>query len=202
MVSQNDNMKTPEIKKVEFMRGIIGTNPILDDPRPQVAFVGRSNVGKSSTLNVLVNQKIARASKTPGKTQEVNFFLVNDQVYFVDLPGYGYAQISAHSAEKLRKHIIWYLTESGVTPKYVVLIIDAKVGFTDLDRDMLDILREEEHRVLILVNKIDKLNQKEAHAQMKKIEEEVAFRALDYTLLTFSAHTKKGRDAVLKLLFS
>ncbi|MEX0934993.1 MAG: ribosome biogenesis GTP-binding protein YihA/YsxC, partial [Candidatus Paceibacterota bacterium] len=169
MVSQKIDMKTPEIQNIEFMRGILGSDSILEDSRPHIAFVGRSNVGKSSTLNCLAGRNIAYTSKKPGKTQEINFFLVNDSVYFVDLPGYGYARISAHEAEKLRKHMIWYLSESGVQPRWVVLILDAKVGITDLDRDMLDILAGEGHRVLILANKMDKLNQKESHAALKGI---------------------------------
>lgn len=202
MVSQKDNMKTPEVKKVEFVRGIIGTDSILEDGRPQIAFVGRSNVGKSSTLNALTGHTIARASKKPGKTQEINFFLVNDAFHFVDLPGYGYAQISASVAEKLRKHIIWYLSESGVDPKWIVLILDAKVGLTDLDRDMLDILSAEGHRVLILANKIDKLNQRDTHACMKQIREDLDEYTLEYTLVPFSAETKKGKEEVLKILLS
>lgn len=191
---------TPEIKKTQFIRGITGTDSILEDPRPHVAFIGRSNVGKSSTLNTLLGTSIAHVSKTAGKTQEINFFLINDSFYFVDLPGYGYAQVPAQFAEKLRKRIIWYFAESNVRPIWTVLILDAKVGITPLDEQMLDILEGEGHRVLIVLNKIDKLNQKESHAIRTKTEEELRTRSIEWALTHFSATKGTGRDKILSLL--
>lgn len=173
MVSQNSNSSTPQFPKIRFIRGVIGTHTILDDPRPVVAFIGRSNVGKSSLINTLTKSSEARSSATPGKTQEINYYSLGDQFYLVDLPGYGYAKISADEAEKIRKRIIWYFSESGVRPRAVVLLLDAKAGLTDLDRDMLSILRGENHPVLVVVNKIDKLNQREQSALSKKLSETI-----------------------------
>ena len=90
--------------KVEFRRGIKGTDGILFDGKPQVAFVGRSNVGKSSTINAILGAMVARTSSTPGKTQEINFFEVDGKGYFVDLPGYGYARMTSEAKDKIRQH--------------------------------------------------------------------------------------------------
>lgn len=186
--------------KVEFIKGITGTDTIVDDVRPHVAFIGRSNVGKSSTLNALFGKTVARVSKTAGKTREINFFLVDEKVYFVDLPGYGYARVSAKIADKLRKRIIWYFTESEVKPRLTVLILDAKVGITPLDEDMLDILEEEGHEVLVVLNKVDKLNQKELHKAVKKLEEDLSGRKIKWSFVPFSALKGKGRDALLSAI--
>ena len=106
-----------EIQSAEFVRGIKGTDPILNSGLPQIAFVGRSNVGKSSTLNALLNRKdLVAVSKKPGKTTEINFFLVNEKIYFVDLPGYGYARAGSKKREKIKKLIVWYLTSGEARP--------------------------------------------------------------------------------------
>src|SRR3990167_3085191 len=116
------------ISSAKFVKGITGTDDILYDGIPQIAFVGRSNVGKSSVINSLVNQKeLVRVGKKPGKTTEINFFLINNKFYFVDLPGYGYAKLSPAEREKARKRMLWYLTESEARP-LVVLILDIKAG--------------------------------------------------------------------------
>ncbi len=93
-----------------FARGIRGTDTILNDSLPQIAFIGRSNVGKSSVINALLGSTLARSSSLPGKTQEINFYLVDERAYFCDLPGYGYARVPGKVSEKLRKLILWYFT--------------------------------------------------------------------------------------------
>jgi GTP-binding protein len=126
---------------VEFCRGINGTDPIVRDGKPQVAFVGRSNVGKSSTINAILGTTIARASARPGKTTEINFFSVMKDGdpehlatserrggYVVDLPGYGYARMGGAAHEKIRKHVLWYLSSGEAMPKMLVLVLDARVG--------------------------------------------------------------------------
>jgi len=93
-----------EIKSAEFIKGILGTNELLEDERLQVAFIGRSNVGKSSVINSLVNRKdLVKSGSKPGKTRQINFFLINGKVYFVDLPGYGFLKASLKEKEKLGK---------------------------------------------------------------------------------------------------
>ena len=116
------------ITSASFVTGIIGTDPILKEKHPQIAFVGRSNVGKSSVINSLVMRKdLVKSSSMPGKTREINFFLINKAFYFVDLPGYGFARMGAKGAEKIRKLILWYLGSGEARVKLVVLIIDSVV---------------------------------------------------------------------------
>ncbi len=133
-----------EIKSAKFVRGITGTDRILEDKIPQIAFVGRSNVGKSSVINSLVMSKdLVKSSARPGMTREINFFLINRNLYFVDLPGYGYARISPKGAEKLRRLILWYLSSGEAKPKLIVLIVDVRIKPTPYDKEMVNILRQE-----------------------------------------------------------
>ena len=158
------------IASVKFVKGIKGTDSILEDGFPQIAFIGRSNVGKSSIINALVNRKdLVKVSDRPGKTTEINFFRVNDKLYFVDLPGYGYAKVGPAQREKLAKLILWYLMDSGARPAHVVLILDIKAGFTKFDQEIIGVLRAYAHPYIIVANKVDKVNQKDLAAQLKKI---------------------------------
>lgn len=159
-----------EIKSAKFVRGIVEMDQILKDGKPQIAFIGRSNVGKSRVINSLVGSKtLVKTGKAPGKTKEINFFLINNKFYFVDLPGYGYAEGGKEQIEKIRNMIVWYLRETGVKPTMVVLIIDIKAGLMEFDKNSLAVFREEGINYLIVANKADKLSQKEVSEQLKKI---------------------------------
>ena len=185
------------IKSAEFIRGITGTNSILTDGKKQIAFIGRSNVGKSSIINALLGRKeLVKVGKKPGKTTEINFFLVNHKFYFVDLPGYGYAHVNKERLEKIRKLIIWYLTDTDIRPTCVAVILDIKVGMTKFDKEVVEILREQNHPYIIVANKSDKLNQKETADQIKKIQED----SLSADIMVCSAQTKKGMNKVLERL--
>lgn len=182
-----------DIKSAQFVKGVVGTDPILAEKVPQVAFVGRSNVGKSSMINSLVGMKsLVKSSSTPGRTKEMNFFLINEKVYFVDLPGYGYAKISASHAEKMRKMIMWYLEQSGANIKKVVLIIDAKAGPKKFDLEMRDLLEQSGHDYLVVANKADKLNQKEK----SKIQKEVAEKFPKSEAVFYSSKTGRGKEDI------
>lgn len=181
-----------EIKSAEFVKGIIGTDDILDDDIPCIAFVGRSNVGKSSVINSLVLRKdLVKSSATPGKTKEINFFLINKKLYFVDLPGYGFALMKATGAEKLRKLILWYLTGGEASIDLVVLIVDAGISPMAHDKEMVAVLREKDINFVVIANKVDRLNQTERAHNLKKVE---AF--LGAPVIPYSARTKEGRDAL------
>lgn len=190
------------VREAAFVKGIVGTDPILEDGRPHVAFVGRSNVGKSSVINTLIGRSVARKSKKPGKTREINFYLINNALYFVDLPGYGYAKISARDAEDLRKRIIWYLARTeGVRPRVVVLVVDIQAGITELDHDMLAILTEEKYPIVIIANKRDKLNQSEQVHKMRRMKDVLPnVNVPEITLLSFSARTGWGSGNVFDIL--
>ncbi len=178
-----------KITSAKFVRGIIGSNKIFENKIPQVAFVGRSNVGKSSLINTLLNQKnLAKTSSYPGRTAEINFYLVNDSFYLVDLPGYGYAKTSLKEREKTRKLIRWYLFESGYDQKKIFLIIDAFLGGTTADLEVLENLKETKKEIVIVANKIDKLKKSERQKQMEQIEKIFA----EHKIIYLSAKEKTG----------
>jgi GTP-binding protein len=195
-------IKSFKIKSAKFVKGVVGEDEVLHDGRPQYAFIGRSNVGKSSLINTLTAQNdMARVGKKPGKTTEINFFLIQtDQksdFYLVDLPGYGFAKTSLAARAKLRELIIWYLTDSKATPTKVVLVIDSKVGMTDFDQDTLKVLNGEHHPFIVVANKIDKLTQSEASASIKAIQEIVG----NAPVIPFSSETKRGLNKLIEAIF-
>ena len=185
-----------EIKSAVFMKGIIGTDPILKDTLPQVAFIGRSNVGKSSVINSLLGKKdLVKSSSVPGKTKEINFFKVNDKSYFVDLPGYGFARMGARGADKIRKLILWYLTGGEARAHLVLLIVDAGAGPMAHDKEMVNLLRLENLDFIVIANKIDRLTQAEKVAQLRAIEQELMAPVFPY-----SARTKFGKEELLSVI--
>ena len=188
-----------KISKAKFIKGVTGNNYGLKNNLPHIAFFGRSNAGKSSVINSLVDRKnLVKISKTPGKTREANFFLINDSFYFVDFPGYGYAKCSISERNKIIKRIFWYVEFSNARPKAVFLIIDAKVGLTVLDRDMIKILEANKHQIVIVANKIDKLAKNAVEKQLSLIRKE----ARDIPVLGYSAKTNKGKDELTKKIVS
>lgn len=187
-----------EITTAQFVRSIVGSHNLIVDDLPQISFVGRSNVGKSSVINKLVGQKkLVRSSSTPGKTQQINFFLINNDTYFVDLPGYGYAKMGQKYREKLRRLILWYFISGEAPVTKVVIIIDAKAGLRDFDREMIDIIREYGHPFVVVANKIDKLNQKQLYKSITSIKAELGD---DIEVFLFSAKTGKGREQLINNL--
>jgi len=188
-----------QVTSAEFTKGIVGTDIILTDGVPEIAFVGRSNVGKSSLVNSLVNRKdLVKVGKKPGKTTEINFFTINrGKFYFVDLPGYGYAEASPKQKESIEKLILWYLMYSNAGIRKVVLILDVKAGLTAFDEEMIRVLREKGHPYIIVANKVDKLNQKELSAQLRAIKE----AAHEATVVPYSAVTTKGARELLQKIF-
>jgi len=187
-----------EIKTAEFVKSIIGTNEILEDGKPQIAFVGRSNVGKSSVINSLVKRNnLVKSGSRPGKTQQINFFLINEEVYFVDLPGYGFVKMPLKRKEKIRRMILWYLFRSEVKFKKVVLIIDALVGPSEFDKEMLGLLNKSEHPIILVANKIDKLKKNKLISQLKILQKETGHNEI----IPYSAKTKEGRNELLAKIF-
>jgi GTP-binding protein len=191
-----------KVESAEFVKGVVGTDPILEDGVPEVAFVGRSNVGKSSTINSLVNRKdLVKTSNKPGKTTEINFFALNGKkAYFVDLPGYGYAEASPKQKEKIEKLILWYLMYSGTPLHKVVIILDIKAGLTDFDAEMIRVLREQGHPYLLVANKADKLNQKELAAALRAIKE--AAQEVEVVSYSAATATPKERAALLRAILA
>jgi len=183
-----------KITSTQFVKGIRGTNDILYEEIPQVAFVGRSNVGKSSLINCLLNVKNSvKSGKKPGKTKEINFFRINNEFYFVDLPGYGYAKLPPDEREQIARMIQWYFLEE-VFKRKVVLVLDIKVGPSAMDIETLRILREYNRDVLVVLNKVDVLNQKEKSAQIKNITEQIP----GVEIIVCSSKTGEGGEQILE----
>ena len=177
------------IRSAKFVKGVVKADELLEDGKPQIAFIGRSNVGKSSIINTLVNQSdLARTSSFPGRTQQINLFLINKSFYFIDLPGYGFARISRKGQEQIRKLIHWYLLTSHCEQKIIVLIIDANVGVTDKDSEMLKILEKQNKNIVIVANKIDKIKKTEYKKQLQKIQDLVG----KHNIIPFSSETRIG----------
>ncbi|MFM2357800.1 MAG: YihA family ribosome biosis GTP-binding protein [Candidatus Parcubacteria bacterium] len=183
-----------KITSAEFKKGIRGTDDILYEEKPQIAFMGRSNVGKSSLINCILNKKdLVKSGKKPGKTKEINFFLINNAFYCVDLPGYGFAQMSPEERDQIAGMLQWYLLED-VFKRKVILVLDIRVGPSVMDEETLRLLRERGQDALILLNKADALNQSERSTQIKKISELMPAAEM----ILCSAKTKEGRGEILK----
>lgn len=177
----------------QFIKSIKGTDPITNDGHPQVVFMGRSNVGKSSVINSLLGvRKLVRSSSHPGQTKLINFFLVEGGMYFVDLPGYGYAKMSLGERGDIMKMMSWYLSESGADIRTVVLIVDAQVGLRDIDRGVLEQMREHGYHVVVVGNKADRLNQSGKYEAEKNIRAELDNEEFFF----YSAKNGKGRERI------
>jgi len=178
-----------KITSAKFIKGLVGPDLLLEDGTPQIAFIGRSNVGKSSVINALANQKaLARTNALPGRTKEINVFLLNRSVYLLDLPGYGFAKASWAVRQQLLNLIDWYLYKSPYKQKAVFLIIDAKVGPTESDRKMLQCLEEHKKKIMIVANKTDKIKKSEYEARLAEIQAMVG----KHKLIPFSSENKTG----------
>ncbi|HET7456495.1 MAG TPA: ribosome biogenesis GTP-binding protein YihA/YsxC [Gemmatimonadaceae bacterium] len=181
------------IRSLDFMGGMAemgGWRP--EATMPEIAFAGRSNVGKSSLLNRLVRRKaFARVSRTPGRTREINFFRVNDRFVLVDLPGYGYARISKERKAAWRPMIEAYLRHSPEL-RGIVQLLDARREPSEDDVEMLDFLAEVGVPVVVVVTKIDKLKKQEGVARVAEIARTLSLDPEQ--VIPFSAVTGEGRD--------
>ena len=177
------------------------TSKIPDNPFNEVAFAGKSNVGKSSMINALLNRKsLARTSAQPGKTQTINFYNVNDAMYLVDLPGYGYAKTSASEKEKWGKMIENYLHTSKQL-KAVFLLIDIRHDPSANDRMMYEWMVYQGFAPIIIATKLDKIKRSQIQKNVKAIREGLNVQP-GTTIIPFSAETKQGRDEIWKLIDS
>ncbi len=184
-----------KISSAKFIKGIVKDDEILKDDLPQVAFIGRSNVGKSSTINSLTRQKdLARTSSTPGRTQQINLFLINESFYLVDLPGYGYSSGSKESKTKLFELVNWYFFISGYEQKLIVLIIDANIGATASDLEILEVLDKHKKNVIIVANKIDKIKKSDYQKQLQTIQNSIGA----HKIIPFSAKKGIGINELIK----
>ena len=166
---------------------------------PEFAFAGKSNVGKSSLINALMNRKAyARTSSQPGKTQTINFYRINDDWYYVDLPGYGYAKVSLEEKAKWGRMIENYLNQSAMLKK-VFLLVDIRHDPSENDKLMYDWIIHNGYQPIIIATKLDKLKRSQVAKQVKQIRQGLGMKKEDI-LIPFSAETKQGREEIWAIL--
>lgn len=179
--------------QVKFLKSATRLEDIPADDKPQVALVGRSNVGKSSLINHLADQKdLARVSAVPGRTRTINFFDVDGRYYLVDLPGYGYAKASKDKRQDYFEMLDGYL---GLVKqlKLVLLIIDARIGLTDSDQEMLNYLSSAGTPLVMILNKVDKIT----HQQTADLLSVLKAAYPEIKPMLHSSVSKKGRNEIL-----
>lgn len=186
-----------KIDKVSFAQGSTSQKNMPQGPLPEVAFIGRSNVGKSSLINRLLQRKsLARTSRTPGKTQEINFYLVNERFHVVDLPGFGYAKVSKTQRAKWQQSIANYLSER-VQLKVVFQLMDSRHPPTDLDREVVLLMAQSPADHVVLLTKSDKLSGNERSKATQRVHDALLELGKERPVVLTSANDGRGRDAIL-----
>lgn len=181
----------PVFKQVEFVKSITDLHQKPEPKLPEVAFAGRSNVGKSTMLNSILNRrKLVKTSSTPGKTQLINYFMVDDRYYFVDLPGYGYARLPRAVSAKWQQMLEKYITGSAEL-KLVCLLLDVRHSLQKTDAQMSDWLNYRNIPYLVLLTKADKLGTNKLNQQIKYFKSEFP----DHHVLPFSSQIAKYKEA-------
>ena len=187
------------LKNVQFIRSVFNKKDLINDDLPIIVMVGKSNVGKSSFINALTNNKnTAKVGQTPGKTRCINYFLVDNKFYLVDLPGYGYSTMSEKEKENINK-LTNYFLETNKNIKHIFSLIDIRHLPTVDDRNMYDWLESNEKDFTVILNKADKLSQ--SKIEQAKIDiEKALFSAHD--MIPFSTENKLNLDKVLEIIES
>jgi GTP-binding protein len=187
------------IKNVSLETVIGVTSKVPDNRLPEIAFAGKSNVGKSSLINALMNRKsLARTSAQPGKTQTINFYNVNNEIYFVDLPGYGYTRANEQEKAKWGKMVERYLKVSKVL-KAVFLLVDIRHDPSANDKQMYDWVLANGYHPIIIATKADKINRSQLQKQVKAVKTGLEADN-DTVVIPFSAQTKQGREEIYELI--
>ena len=186
------------IKSADLETVVGVTSKLPENLLPEFAFAGRSNVGKSSLIKKLVNRKaLARTSSQPGKTQTINFFLLNGEFYFVDLPGYGYAKVSKELQAKWGKMIERYLTRSRQL-RMIFLLVDIRHEPSAGDKQMYEWVKSNEIPAVIIATKADKINRSQLNKQLAMIRKELG--GAREPIIPFSKETGQGYDEVWKVM--
>ncbi|MFM8440647.1 MAG: ribosome biogenesis GTP-binding protein YihA/YsxC [Acidobacteriota bacterium] len=185
-----------KVTNAEFVKSAFALEHLPQDGRREIAFLGRSNVGKSSLLNSLLGRKgLARTSNTPGRTQSINFFLVNERFYFVDLPGYGYAKVSKSMRQDWGKMAEEYLNDREELSLFVQLV-DARHEPTELDLQLRDWLLHHGKNTVVVATKADKLSSNQLTKSLHQIRSHFG----SIPVIAYSSETGKGRDELWKAI--
>lgn len=186
-------------QKAEFVRSAAAAKDFPRDGRPQVAFAGRSNVGKSSVINRLLNRKnFARVGSAPGKTTHINYFLIDQKLYLVDLPGYGYAKVSQAEKDRWARLIQSWFDDPGLM-SLGVLIVDARHKPTANDMGMADYFKASGKNWVVVANKLDKLKKSEIEGNLALIRETLELPE-GVKVIPFSAEKGTGREELLRVI--
>lgn len=192
-------MKPPKYNQAVFVLSAVAFEQLPPDEGLEVAFIGRSNAGKSSALNTITGKKgLARVSKMPGRTQAMNVFALDEQRRFIDLPGYGYAKVPLATKERWHRTINQYLQQRD-SLRGLVLIMDIRHPMRDLDKQLIDWAAKCGLSVHILLTKVDKLKNAQAVKTFREVEQEIKQRYTDaqVTVQNFSSLTHSGLDEAL-----
>ena len=191
-------MENVRFINVKFIKSASKKSEFVADELPQIAIVGRSNVGKSSLINMLTdNSKMAKTSSTPGRTRLVNYFNVNNQFYLVDLPGYGFHKASKNLASAWDSVMNDYFIDNQ-NLKLVLVLLDCRHTPTDLDKQMLDYLATNELPAVLILTKTDKISRSELNNQIALIAKELRFNKA--VIVPTSAEKKQGKERVAEIL--
>ncbi len=184
------------IHNVNFLKSVAQRDQRPTPPKPEIAVIGRSNVGKSSLINTLFNRKnLAKVSSTPGKTRLINYFSIDNQLYFVDLPGYGYAKLSKKIRSGWQKNIEAYF-KNNQELKLVLLLLDSRHEIMDNDRRMIDWLQHYQISYIMVLTKSDRISNNLYRARSLKLSKEYP----NQDILRFSSKNKTGREDILHIL--
>jgi len=184
------------VKSAQYLRSVVRSEDFLGAGRPQVAFVGRSNVGKSTLLNKLVGRhSLARISSTPGRTRAINYFEINSRFYFVDLPGYGYAKVSKTERESWGRLMASYF-EMASGSAMVIQLVDAKVGATELDQQSAEYLRSVGIDPVVVATKADRLKRGKREAALASVRRDLGLP--DSIIIPFEAPSGNGAKQIWK----
>jgi GTP-binding protein len=184
-----------KIKDVKLARTAFLAEDLIRDGKDKIVFMGRSNVGKSSLINKLVNRKnLARTSSKPGKTISVNYYLINDQFYFVDLPGYGFAKVSREDRQRV-KGLISHFFEHMNNIRLILILIDSRRGFMDADVDVLSKIVDKNFKLLTVLTKSDKLKPSILQNQISSLQQR-----FDLKVIPFSIKSNDDRLEILKFI--
>lgn len=186
------------MKRIEFVKAVYKLSELPKEALPEIILCGRSNVGKSSFINSLFNSKVAKTSSTPGKTRSINYYMVENSFYLVDLPGFGYAKVSKEERDAWQKLLLKFFALKSST-QMAMHIIDSRHEPMETDIELNGFLHKLDIPYMVILNKVDKLNQKELAQSKKRIIEFFPELLPEENLFLYSAVNGVGKKNILKL---